>query len=120
MESDNLRFTDPATFTTELIARLTTPEKMEAFRYQEGLRNHGYMLELEKLIQVTGSVGLPRIIIALRHNGDAILTFRTGEPFRMVVLSKGLLLALKRPREELNDEELRILNEVYDLFNILI
>lgn len=120
MESNNVRFTDPATFTTELLARLTTPEKMEAFRYHEGLRNRSQMDELQKLLDVTGLGEVARIVLTLRSKRDVISAFRSGEPIRMVMLSNGLLIALKRHRDELNDEELKILDEVYDLLNILI
>lgn len=120
MESDNLRFTDPATFTTELLARLTTPEKMEAFRYHEGLRNRNYMDELHKLLDVTGLGAVARIVLTLRAKKDVISSFKSGEPIRMVIMSNGLLIALKRHRDELNDKELKIMDDVYDLLNILI
>lgn len=120
MESNNVKFTDPATFTTELLARLTTSEKMEAFRYHEGLRNRNYMNELLKLLDVTGLGGVSRIILTLRDKRDVISSFKSGEPIRMVIMSNGLLIALKRHRDELNDEELKNMDEVYDLLNILI
>lgn len=120
MESNNVKFTDPATFTTELLARLTTSEKMEAFRYHERLRNRNFMEELNKLLQVTGLGHVARLVLTLRSKRDVISSFKTGEPIRMVMLSNGLLIALKRHRDELNEEELRIMDEVYDLLNILI
>lgn len=120
MESNNVKFTDPATFTTELIARLTSLEKMAAFKYHEKLRNRGYMDDLEKLIRVTGLGAVAGIVLTLRNKRDVITSFHSGEPIRMVMLSNGLLIALKRHRDELNEDEIKILEEVYDLLNILI
>ena len=120
MESNGVKFTDPATFTTELLARLSTSEKMESFRYFEGLRNRTYMDQLQKLLQVTGLGEVARIVLTLRNKRDVISAFSSGEPIRMVIMSNGLLIALKRHRDELNEDELRIMDEVYDLLNILI
>jgi hypothetical protein len=120
MENENVRFTDPGTFVTEHLAKLTTPEKMEAFRLSEGLRYREFVMGVEKLIQSTGVGEVTRIILTLRDKRDVISAFRSGEPIRMVLMSNGLLVALKRHRDELNEEEHRILDELYDLLNLLI
>lgn len=120
MENNNVKFTNSETFITELLARLTTPEKMEAFRHREGFRYRNYMDDLGKLIQVKNIGDIVRIILTLRSKQDVISCLCSGEPIRMVMLSNGLLIAMKRHRGDLNDKELKILDDVHDLLNLLI
>ena len=115
-----MKFTDAGTFVTEHLKALTSVEAMTTFQYREGLIKLDYINDVQKLIQVTGVAELTGMILALRSKRDVTLTLRSGEPVRMVIMSNGMLIALRRPRIELTDKEKENLDELYDLLNILI
>ena len=120
MESENVKFTDAGTFVTEHLKKLTSVEAMASFQYREGLIMLDYINDVQKLLAVTGVTEISRMILTLRDKRDVTSTLRSGEPIRMVIMSNGLLIALRRPRIELTDKEKEKMDDLYDLLNILI
>lgn len=113
-------YTSAEAFVDDYLKCISTNESKQRFYIWEVANYLAIRDRLALLLYGADANLIVQYTLALRMRKDIECSLATGESMRMVLLSSGLLIALRRPRNACTEAELAILDEIHDLFNLLI